>query len=39
MKKELRKLSNEIERTVNLISNIPNLFPLSENRTYRNLSE
>ena len=29
--KELRKLSNEIERTLNLISNNPNLFPKSEN--------
>jgi len=33
--KELRKLSNEIERTVNLISNNPNLFPKSENRNVR----
>ncbi len=33
--KELRKLSNEIERTVNLISNNPNLFPLTEGRNIR----
>ena len=33
--KELRKLSNEIEKTVNLIFNNPNLFPLSENRKVR----
>ena len=33
--KELRKLSNEIERTVNLISNNPNLFPITESRNVR----
>ena len=32
---ELRNLSNEIERTVKLISINPNLFPLSENRNIR----
>ena len=31
----MRKLSNEIEKTVNLISNNPNLFPQSENRDVR----
>ena len=33
--KELRRLSNEIERTINLISNNPNLFPQSENSNVR----
>jgi len=33
--KELRKLSNEIERTVNLISNNPNLFPITDERNVR----
>ena len=33
--RELRKLSNEIERTVNLISNNPNLFPTTESRNVR----
>ena len=33
--KELRKLSNDIERTVNLISNNPNLFPITEGRNVR----
>jgi len=33
--KELRKLSTEIEKTVNLISNNPNLFPITEGRNVR----
>ena len=33
--KELIKLSNEIERTVNLISNNPNLFPVTKSRNIR----
>jgi len=34
-KKELKKLSNEIERTISLISNNPDLFPLSEIKNVR----
>jgi len=33
--KELRKLSQEIERTLNLISNNPNIFPITESRNVR----
>ena len=33
--RELQKLSNEIERTLNLISNNPNLFLLTEGRNIR----
>ena len=33
--KELRKLSNEIESTINLISNNPGLFPMTEGRNIR----
>ncbi|MBI9036609.1 MAG: type II toxin-antitoxin system RelE/ParE family toxin [Bacteroidales bacterium] len=32
---ELNKLSLEIERTVNLISNYPNIFPVSERKNIR----
>ena len=34
-KKELKILSNEIERTINLISKNPNLFPQSETKNIR----
>jgi len=33
--RELRKLSNEIERILSLISDNPNLFPLTKNRKIR----
>ena len=33
--KESRKLSIEIEKTVNLISNNPNLFPLTDSKNIR----
>ena len=33
--KELRKLSQEIERTINLISNNPNIFPITESHNVR----
>jgi len=33
--KELKKLSNEIERTINLISSNPKLFPISEEKNVR----